>query len=328
LVSLAKCRSAVACYGFKVDTVVQHYLEWVVVPFYVLIVGWNPFKGDYDYAVFQSAKRGDEKYSCKVMRRFGELKQRLEDKTFFSFGERDRKKIESSVVYATLTYKREIELEDTWRYVSSDFNKWITRLRRRFGKIDVLRCFESQEDGYCHVHAVLLLREAKFRGFRRDKFKDGKRIITYRVDQVEPFKAGWRGGFVDVQLCNSVKGAFYYISKYLAKSVSKDEEGGKAVKTLALSWYFRKRSFSVSGGFAEVYSDLIIDRDNSNLFVPYVLTFDGKKIECEVSKWHLYGFVKGDHVKWAKNFRKMELSEINDLEEKGLIERPERYSYG
>jgi hypothetical protein len=73
---------------------------------------------------------------------------------------------------------------------------------------------------------------------------------------------------------------------------------------------------------------LIIDRDNSNLFVPYVLTFDGKKIECEVSKWHLYGFVKVDHVKWAKNFRKMELSEINDLEEKGLIERPERYSYG
>jgi hypothetical protein len=54
-----------------------------------------------------------------------------------------------------------------------------------------------------------------------------------------------------------------------------------------------------------LYSDLIIDRDNSNLFVPYVLTFDGKKIECEVSKWHLYGFVKGDHVKWAKNFRKM-----------------------
>ena len=97
---------------------------------------------------------------------------------------------------------------------------------------------------------------------------------------------------------------------------------------MALSWYFRKRSFSVSGGFAEVYGDLIIDRDNSNLFVPYVLTFDGKKIECEVSKWHLYGFVKGDHVKWARDFRKMELSEINDLEEKGLIERPERYSYG
>lgn len=135
-----------SCYGFRVDTVMQYYLEWVAVPFYVLIVGWNPFKGNYDYAVFQSAKRGDEKYSCKVMRRFGELKQRLEDKTFFNFGERDRKKIESSVVYATLTYKREIELEDTWRYVSSDFNKWITRLRRKFGKIDVLRCFESQED--------------------------------------------------------------------------------------------------------------------------------------------------------------------------------------
>jgi hypothetical protein len=222
----------------------------------------------------------------------------------------------------------EISVEQNMKGKRPERARWITRLRRRFGKIDVLRCFESHEDGYCHVHAVLLFREAKFRGFRWDKFKDGKRIITYRVDQVEPFKAGWRGGFADIQLCSSVKGAFSYISKYLTKSVSNDEEGGKGVKTLALSWYFRKRSFSVSGGFAEVYGDLIIDRDNSNLFVPYVLTFDGKKIECEVSKWHLYGFVKGDHVKWARDFRKMELSEINDLEEKGLIERPERYSYG
>jgi hypothetical protein len=76
------------------------------------------------------------------------------------------------------------------------------------------------------------------------------------------------------------------------------------------------------------YIDLITNkRDNSNSFVPYITAFDGSKVVCEVSEWHLYGFVKGDHVKWARRFRKMDRSEINDLEEKGLVERPERFSY-
>ena len=36
-------------------------------------------------------------------------------------------------------------------------------------------------------------------------------------------------------------------------------------------------------------------RDNSNSFVPHIMTLDGKRIECLVSKWQLCGFVKGDH---------------------------------
>jgi len=52
-------------------------------------------------------------------------------------------------------------------------------------------------------------------------------------------------------------------------------------------------------------------RDNSNSFVPYIVTFDGKRIECHVSKWQLHGFVKGDHVKWESHFQKIDRSEIN-----------------
>jgi len=329
MVSLAECRSAVACYGFSVETLVDYYLQWVVEPFYVIVSGWNGFKKDFQYASFASVKRGDERYARRVMHKFRNLSDEMKDKVFFTFGERDRSKIESRVVFASLTYDRKMNLEDTWRFVGKDFNRWITRLRKRFGKIDVVRCFESQVDGYCHIHAVLLFKETKLRGFRWDKFKNGHRIITYRVDNVEPFKVAWGGGFSDVQLCHSVKGAFRYISKYLVKTVYADgEEGNPVTKTLALSWFFHKRVFSVSGDIAKVYSDLIFSlNSNSNSFVPYFLLFDGSKLECEVAKWHLYGFLKGDHVKWKKNFQLHDRSEIDRLEDEGLIDRPERFSY-
>lgn len=44
----------------------------------------------------------------------------------------------------------------------------------------------------------------------------------------------------------------------------------------------------------------------------------------EVSKWHSYGLVKGDHVKWAKYFRKTELSEINESE-RALVDTKKRW---
>jgi hypothetical protein len=139
-------------------------------------------------------------------------------------------------------------------------------------------------------------------------FRNGHRIITYRIDKVEPFKAGWRGGYADFQLCHNVKGAFRYISKYLAESVLRGEGNKTRERTLALSWFFHKRSFSISGDIAQVYSDLILSPyGNSNAVVPYFRLLDGSTLKCEVSKWKLYGFVKGDHVKWGCNFREIDV---------------------
>lgn len=47
----------------------------------------------------------------------------------------------------------------------------------------------------------------------------------------------------------------------------------------------------------------------------------------EVSKWHSYGLVKGDHVKWAKYFLKIELSEINESE-RALVDTKKGWGYG
>jgi hypothetical protein len=242
---------------------------------------------------------------------------------FFRFGERDRKKIASPCVLATLTYSHSsCNTEDSWLGAGKDFNRWITRLRKRFGKIDVVRVFESHESGYCHIHALLYFRERSWRGFRWDGWKNGKRVIKYRADEVELLKAGWRGGFADVLLMNSTKAGFNYLAKYLSKSVDYKAEDGKAVKTLALAWFFRKRSFSISGHLAQQYSDLIKQlNSNSNLTCDIELPFDGSVVFCGVAEWNLYGFVKGFVDGWGDQWRKISGNELLELENEGRFEK-------
>jgi len=57
------------------------------------------------------------------------------------------------------------------------------------------------------------------------------------------------------------------------------------------------------GGFIRQRSarGLITHGDNSNLSTPCLRAFDGSKVICGVSRWYLYGFVKGDHAKWARS---------------------------
>lgn len=86
------------------DLVVQHYREWVVVSFYVVVSGYNGFAKEQEYACFRSPKRGNEKYARRVLGRFDRLKETVPNVKFFEFGERDRKKIESPCVFVTLTY--------------------------------------------------------------------------------------------------------------------------------------------------------------------------------------------------------------------------------
>jgi hypothetical protein len=320
--SLSRCISEVSCRGFSVDLVVQHYTEWVILPFYVVVSGYNGYTQENEYACFRSPKRGDERYARRLLGRFEGLSKTVPNVTFFPFGERDRRKIASPCVLATLTYDPSTcSIEDSWLSAGRDFNRWITRLRKRFGKIDVVRVFESHESGYSHIHALLYFRERSWRGFRWDSWKNGKRVTKYRADKVESLKVGWRGGFADVLLMSSTRAGFGYLTKYLSKSVDFKAEDSKAVKTLALSWFFRKRSFSISGHLAQQYSDLIKQlSNNSNLTCDIELAFDGSVVFCGVTEWNLYGFVKGLVDGWGDHWQKISRTMLVELEESGRIE--------
>ena len=68
-------------------------------------------------------------------------------------------------MFVTLTYSRDDRLDVVWEEVDSDYNRWITGVRRLFGKIEVVRAWEGHSDGYPHIHCVLLFEETEFLAF-------------------------------------------------------------------------------------------------------------------------------------------------------------------
>lgn len=295
--------------GFSVQDVIYYYEKWVHEKFWVLISGFNELENRYEYAVFRSPKRGDEKYARKVMFKFSKLGSMVKNEGFFNV--RDRKRVSTRMLLVTLTYDpSRKDVVNTWHDVGIDFNRWITNKRRLFGKIDVVRTWESHESGVCHVHALLLFREYEFKGCWADRHRQW-RVSSADRDRV---KAHWGHGFSDVQAVSSVRGGFYYVGRYLNKAADVQKTGSKGLKTLALCWFFRKRSFSISGAFRSVYHDLIKSLRNSKFRREFIVCLDGVKRVVGVVDWHLMGFIKGDFPDWDENFQELGFSDVVDLE--------------
>jgi hypothetical protein len=84
----------------------------------------------------------------------------------------------------------------------------------------------------------------------------------------------------------------------LLKGIDFEKADSKGLKTLALCWVYRKRTFSVSGAFRKALTDLITDMHNSNKKSLQVT------LTCEVLKeeqFFLLGFSKGEDIELEKD---------------------------
>jgi len=211
-----------------------------------------------------------------------------------------------------------VGVEDSWRLVEIDVNLWITAMRKTYGKIDVVRVFESHVSGYVHVHMVLYFHEKEWNGFRWDC----KGKIRFRVDDREVFRRNWRGGFSDILLLQNSHAGFRYLSKYLTKCVAYEKDDVKGTRTLSMCWFFRKRSFAISGALTRLYSDVIQQLDSiSNLTCDFTVRFDNSIVFYGVTEWSLYGFVKGFVDGWQDHWHEISKEELERLESQGKLER-------
>jgi hypothetical protein len=155
---------------------------------------------------------------------------------------------QSNVLFATLTYDvKRSSVRDAWEIVGEEFNNWARNLRKKFGRISHLRCWEVSNRGYPHVHLLMLFHDYTFRVIRI-KGKD-------RIAEKEAFEKSYHS-FVDVQAVRKVREGIRYITKYLSKTRSKSAVQSQTL-TLALCWLFRKRSFAVSDDFHELILAII-----------------------------------------------------------------------
>ena len=106
---------------------------------------------------------------------------------------------------------------------------FLSFVRKQFEKLSSIRVFESFENGYPHVHAILLFKSASF-----DVFRDKKG--QFRIHSKDVLARGWHSN-IDVKAMGSLAGGFSYL-KYLLKNISSENDDPKSRQTLALSWAF------------------------------------------------------------------------------------------
>jgi len=281
------------------------------------------------------SKRGNDVYQRRIKTRLGWLDREIPDHKFFELRDfQVDRPVKTSLLWITLTYDPSHSngsLIYAWENLGKDFNRLMSALRRKYGKTSYMRVWESYESGFPHVHAVMMFKEAEFSVFPRWSEKENK--LTFRIMEKEEIAGLWHS-FVDVQAISSTRAVFTYLKKHQEKvilglsgsiqdhapcdpTVGFDLENVKGLLTLALTWVFRKRSFSVSGDFREKLSDLISNLHNSNMKGQRDL--EGNLVREWI--WSLVGIFSGSELGipsgiWGKEFEKEEV--IRLLEDKGM----------
>jgi len=261
-------------------SLLTHYRTWVN------YTEWLVFKGIEDipfsvpkvhYKVAKASKRGNDVYIWRVKKRLKDL-DKIKDKPHtLGYFSRGIAKPLTAALFITLTYARDEALGSLWMGVGKEFDKWRSRIRSKFGKFEFMRCWEAHEDGYPHIHALLVFQDANFSVFRHNR--------KYRIAEKKFFE--WGHGHVDVQACRDLKDGISYIAKYIGKAhgIGSADISSSARLTLALTWFYGKRSWSLSRAF----NDLIRTLHNSK-------PGEGWDLDDVVQggiKWSLMGFYGG-----------------------------------
>jgi hypothetical protein len=291
-------------FNYSVSEIVERYAEWVNDVKYMILTRWNEKKWKNDVFAVKCAKRGNDVYRSRVSRRFAGLCSRAEDLVFFNPKDRGAKRTRALWVTLTNDTKR-CSFGEAWRNVGVEFNRFMAYVRKKFGNVSCCRVFESFENGYPHIHCILLFESTWFSVFRDRKGQ-------FRVHSKKIIARGWHSN-VDVKAMHSLAGGFSYLKKYLLKNINAEKVDSKALKTLALCWAYRKRAFSVSGHFRQLLSDLIRYLHNSNQRSLQV-TLSGEIIQEE--KFHVIGFVPADVVRLNKDvwFKKLDSDQISSVD--------------
>jgi hypothetical protein len=269
----------------SIDLVKEVFQFWQNYAEYMVLKGENVFSGEKLFLAVKCSKRGNDVFAGRLRRRLGFFKAVRGVKMFDPKDFGADRSIKTNLLWVTLTYdSKRCSLDDAWQNCMSEYNTFITNLRNRYGKIEVLRFIQPFDDdtgkayGYPHFHLVLLFKEAKFDVFPHlEENSEGALQLRYRIQQRSEVKQqGKWHSFVDVLALSSPGAVVNYCRKYAQNVCYGSSE--KAVLTAGILWLYRKQTFSMSAGFRESYVEFIRamqDSKASNIQT----TLEGAEIE-------------------------------------------------
>lgn len=269
---------------------IEFYLEWRNFDEYlVLQKQTDSLRGNGEVVrktiAIKCSKRGNDVYGRRLWKR---LKFLYEFNDMVLFDPRGNVKT-TNVLLVTLTYDtKHLRVQEAWETIGDDFNKRIRNLRKKFGRIAYLRCWESSQKAYPHIHVLMIFQDYTFRVTR----VNGK----YRIMEKEVFEKSYHS-FVDVQAIQKLRNGIRYVTKYLLKSTSDTQT---QILTFALCWLFRKQSFAVSGILKESMQTFIASSHRRLIQID----LSGKEVPLKIV-WVFIGFFSAEklgitHNEWWK----------------------------
>jgi len=267
------------------DAIIDAFIYWSTFVEFMIFRRENIYTYEKTYKAVKASKRGNDVYSWKLGKRLKHLYE-LPQIKFVNY--KDRNKIQKTrAIFTTLTYARNERLDILWEEVGKDFNRWISAMRRRYGQISIIRCWEAQQDGYPHIHCVLLFHETEFETFYYNN--------KWRLSDKRDIESLWSYGFSDMFALYSIGAGVGYVLKYVTKvnnALLSEKIDRKFVLSLALMWIFKKRTFSVSKDFGLFLVEEKVDVPNDQV------DLNGESI----FKWYLVGFwadLNGEFGSWS-----------------------------
>jgi len=268
-VRLARVRDELRRGSMAKEELLGVYRRWRDTSEYFVIADIHPITFRRTFMAYKCSKRGNDVYNYRQSQRFRELdriSQAYGNECIFDINASTPK---TNLLFVTLTYDTKLcDRILAWDNISKQWNRYISAIRKKFGKVHVFRVWESSKKGYPHIHALMLFDTASFDVF--EHWNKKKLKSQFRIQQKNQFTKSWHSN-VDVLAVNSIKGSIGYLSKYLRKVHSGELSNDWA---LANMWVFRKRSYSLSGDFLKGLKSIRLDSThlhNSNQ-VPKIQT--------------------------------------------------------
>ena len=105
-----------------IDGIEEQYRAWLAVYFYVVV--YRYINGDNEFGIFRGLKRGDDRYSYLICKKFNQLGRFGKNLSYFGFGSHEA--VSGSGLLVTLEYNsNQISVGDAWNNVGTDLNRWI-----------------------------------------------------------------------------------------------------------------------------------------------------------------------------------------------------------
>lgn len=243
--------------------IIDSYTYWVETPVFLEIRERTTegLKRKTRWLSIKASKRGNDVANRALQRRLTPIRDAMRESEFSIDGTHTR------LLYITLTWDTKLcSASDSWYRMGEDFDRFMARLRKRFGKVSYVRAWEGSDRDYAHVHLLVLFEETSFVWFEHVG-KDGKK--TYRiVDKWRKEIGGeWNyakkrheGGMwhshVDIQAVvdnglSRLHDVLSYVVKFKDDHVDPETWNDKETRTMSALWYHRLRQFAVSGRFED-----------------------------------------------------------------------------